>query len=100
MKKLLTSLLLGSLLIFTSCTKEKTTVVSANGDSTTSVTTIGMDNQKVDSAKIKMNTGLEKTNDALEKGATDVKQGLKKATADAAAAVEKGAKNVKEKTEK
>ncbi|MGS0747715.1 hypothetical protein [Halpernia sp. GG3] len=43
---------------------------------------------------------MEKTNDALEKGATDVKQGLKKATADAAAAVEKGAKNVKEKTEK
>ncbi|MGS0747716.1 hypothetical protein [Halpernia sp. GG3] len=60
MKKLLTSLLLGGLLIFTSCTKEKTTVVSANGDSTTSVTTIGMDNQKVDSAKIKMNTAVWK----------------------------------------
>jgi hypothetical protein len=100
MKKLSTSALLVSFLVFTSCTKEKTTVVSANGDSTTTVTTMGMDNQKVDSAKIKVNKDLNKTNDALEKGANDVKEDLKKATSDAAAAVEKGAKDVKEKTEK
>lgn len=100
MKKICYSVLFANFLLITSCTKEKTTIVSADGDSTTTVTTVGLDNQKVDSAKIKMNTGLEKTNNAIEKGATDVKQGLKKATADAAAAVEKGAKNVKEKTEK
>lgn len=100
MKKIFCTALLGSLLFITSCTKEKTTVVSSNGDSTTTVTTIGVDNQKVDSAKIKFNKNAEKTDDAIKKGANDFKEGVKSVTSDAAAAVEKGAKKVKEKTEK
>ena len=100
MKKIVFTALIANLFFVTSCTKEKTTIVSATGDSTTTITKIGVDNPKLDSAKIKVNQGIDKTGDALEKGAKDVKEGLKKATSDAAAAVEKGAKNVKEKTDK
>ncbi|SFI41330.1 hypothetical protein [Halpernia frigidisoli] len=99
MKKTFISALLFNLLLMTSCTKE-TTTINSTGDSTTTVTKIGIDNPKVDSAKIKVNNGIDKTGDALEKGAKDVKEGLKKVTADAAAAVERGAKDVKEDAKK
>ncbi|WP_417428557.1 hypothetical protein [Halpernia sp.] len=99
MKNYFTKIAFGGLLLFTACTKEKTTVVEPNGDQTT-VTKVGLDDQKIDSAKVKVNEGLQKTGDAIEKGANDVKEGVKDATNDAASAVENGAKKVKEKTEK
>lgn len=87
-------------LTIVACTKEKTTIVNPAGDSITTVTKISTDKSIIDSAKTKVKEDLHKTDDALKKGAKDVKEDLKKATSDAAAAVEKEAKDVKEKTEK
>ena len=86
-------------LILTSCTQEKKTVIEADG-TTTTTTKIGINDPKLDSAKTKINKDLNKTGDAIEKGAKKLKEDVKDATSDAAAAVEKGAKKVKEDTEK
>lgn len=91
--------LLSILLIFASCTKEKTTVTEPDGDKTT-VTKVGLDNQKIDSAKIKLNNNLDKAGNDLKKGAKEFKSDVKDATSKAAAAVENGARKVKEDTEK
>lgn len=77
------------------CTQDKKTVIEADG-TTTTTTTIGVDDPKIDSTKTKINEDLDKTGDAIEKGAKEFKEDVKDVTADAAAAVEKGAKNVKE----
>lgn len=86
-------------MIMLSCTQEKKTVIESDG-TTTTTTKIGIDDPKVDSAKTKINNDLDKTGDAIEKGANQLKEGVKDVTSDAAAAVEKGARKVKEDTKK
>lgn len=82
-----------------SCTKEKTTVIDSKGNTSTT-TEIGMDDEKVDSAKIKINDGLERTGEDIKKGAKELGENMKEVTSDAAAAVERSAKKVKEDTKK
>lgn len=88
-----------SIALLTSCTKEKTTVIESNGDSTT-ITKVGFDDQRIDSTKTKLNSGLEKTGNDIKQGAKELKEDVKDVTADAAAAVEKGARDVKEDAKK
>lgn len=87
------------LFLFSSCTKEKTTIIEPNGNSTT-ITKVGVDNNVLDSAKIKVNKGLEKTGDEIKAGAKELNEDIKAATSDAAEAVERSAKKVKEDTKK
>ena len=109
MKKLLVLLLATAFLFFQSCEKEKTVITEADGDKTT-IEHIGFDDEKLDSAQLKVkveadkaaSTAKEALNDAgqaIEKGAKEVKEGAKEITADAAEAVEKGARDVKESAE-
>ena len=80
-----------------SCTKE-TKVTSADNDSTHVVETerLTVDSARLDSTEAKLKKAADTTGKVLKKAAQELKEGAKELTGEAAAAVEKGARNVKD----
>ena len=96
MKKHTLMLAASAFLSILACKKE-TTVKTAGTDSAETVIQtdkFALDSARIDGTKVELKKAADTTGKVLKKAALELKEGAKELTGEAAAAVEKGARNV------